>query len=204
MVNKSGLLIVFSGPSGVGKGSILSRVLGRRKNLKLSVSYTTRSPRDGEIDGVNYHFVTEKEFFGIVNRDEMLEYAQYCGNYYGTPKETVEKEIAAGNNVILEIEVQGGKQILNTCKDAIGVFVLPPSIHDLDKRLNNRALDLPEIVQKRIRQSKQEIEFAKYYDYVVVNECIDECSSNVLKIIDSQSMKFKFMNSKIREVLNDA
>ena len=150
--DKNGLLIVFSGPSGVGKGSVLSRVLGRRKNLKLSVSYTTRSPRKGEIDGVNYHFVTKKEFFDIVDSGKMLEYAEYCGNYYGTPKDSVDGDIIAGNNVILEIEVQGGTQVLEKCKDAIGIFVIPPSIDTLDKRLNTRALDLPEIVEKRMKE----------------------------------------------------
>ena len=202
--NKSGLLIVFSGPSGVGKGSVLSRVLGRRKNLKISVSYTTRHPREEEIDGVNYHFVTEKEFFDIVNSGNMLEYAEYCGNYYGTPKEAVENELNLGNNVILEIEVQGGKQILSNYKEAIGIFVIPPSIETLSNRLNNRASDLPEVVEKRIKESKREMEFAKYYNYVVVNDCIDECASNILKIIDTQSMRFNFMNSKIQEVLKNA
>ena len=202
--DKNGLLIVFSGPSGVGKGSVLSRVLGRRKNLKLSVSYTTRLPRKGEIDGVNYHFVTKKEFFDIVDSGKMLEYAEYCGNYYGTPKDSVDSDIVAGNNVILEIEVQGGTQVLEKRKDAIGIFVIPPSIDALDKRLNTRALDLPEIVEKRMRECKREIGLAKHYDYVVINECIDECASNILKIIDTQAMKFEFMNSKIQEVLNNA
>ena len=202
--DKNGLLIVFSGPSGVGKGSVLSRVLGRRKNLKLSVSYTTRLPRKGEIDGVNYHFVTKKEFFDIVDSGKMLEYAEYCGNYYGTPKDSVDSDIIAGNNVILEIEVQGGTQVLEKRKDAIGIFVIPPSIDTLDKRLNTRALDLPEIVEKRMKECKREISLAQHYDYVVINECIDECASNILKIIDTQAMKFEFMNPKIQEVLNNA
>lgn len=202
--DSQGFLIVLSGPSGVGKGSVLSKVIGRRKNLKLSVSYTTRLPREGEVDGVHYNFVTRDEFLSLVKSGEMLEYAEYCGNYYGTPKKSVENEIKNGNNVILEIEVQGGKQILEKCPKAIGIFVIPPSIRVLYSRLNLRALDSEEIILNRMEECRREIEFAKNYDYIVVNECIEDCASNILKIIDSQCMKFESMKSKIEEVLENA
>ena len=202
--DSQGFLIVLSGPSGVGKGSVLSKVIGRRKNLKLSVSYTTRLPREGEVDGVHYNFVTKDEFLSLVKSGEMLEYAEYCGNYYGTPKKSVENEIKNGNNVILEIEVQGGKQILEKCPKAIGIFVIPPSIRVLYSRLNLRALDSEEIILNRMEECRREIEFAKNYDYIVVNECIEDCASNILKIIDSQCMKFESMKSKIEEVLENA
>lgn len=199
-----GFLIVFSGPSGVGKGSLMSKIIGRRKNLKLSTSYTTREPREGEIDGEDYYFLEKDKFLELAKNGEMLEYAEYCGNYYGTPKSLVEKELEQGNNVILEIEVQGGKQILDNFPEAVGVFVIPPSVRELYRRLINRASDTEEVITKRIEESKREIEFAKYYDYVVINECVEECASNVLKIIDAQSMKFKYMKPKIEEVLKNA
>ena len=199
-----GFLIVFSGPSGVGKGSLMSKIIGRRKNLKLSTSYTTREPREGEIDGEDYYFIKREKFLELAKNGEMLEYAEYCGNYYGTPKSLVEKELEKGNNVILEIEVQGGKQILDNSPEAVGVFIIPPSVRELYRRLINRASDTEEVITKRVEESKREIEFAEYYDYVVTNECVEECASNVLKIIDAQSMKFKYMKPKIEEVLENA
>ena len=202
--DSQGFLIVLSGPSGVGKGSVLNKVIGRRKNLKLSVSYTTRLPRDGEVNGAHYNFVSKDEFLSLVENGEMLEYAEYCGNYYGTPKEYVEIEIKNGNNVILEIEVQGGKQVLEKCPKAIGIFVVPPSIKALYSRLNLRALDSEEMILNRMEECRREIEFAKNYDYIVVNECIEDCASNILKIIDSQCMRFESMKSKVEEVLKDA
>lgn len=202
--DSQGFLIVLSGPSGVGKGSVLNKVIGRRKNLKLSVSYTTRLPRDGEVNGAHYNFVSKDEFLSLVENGEMLEYAEYCGNYYGTPKKSVEIEIKNGNNVILEIEVQGGKQVLEKCPKAIGIFVVPPSIKALYSRLNLRALDSEEMILNRMEECRREIEFAKNYDYIVVNECIEDCASNILKIIDSQCMRFESMKSKVEEVLKDA
>lgn len=199
-----GFLVVFSGPSGVGKGSLMSKIIGRRKNLKLSTSYTTREPREGEVDGEDYYFLSKDKFLELAGNGEMLEYAEYCGNYYGTPKSLVEKELDEGNNVILEIEVQGGKQILDNFPEAVGIFIIPPSVRELYKRLINRASDTEEVITKRVEESKREIEFAKYYDYVVTNECVEECASNVLKIIDAQSMKFKYMKPKIEEVLENA
>jgi len=199
-----GTLIVFSGPSGVGKGTILGKIVGRRKNLKLSVSYTTRKPRGGEIDGVNYHFVSENEFLEIVKEGGMLEYAKYCGNYYGTPRKSVEEEIENGNNVILEIEVQGGEQILKKYPESVGIFVIPPSLNELKSRLTARALDHEEVISKRIEEARREIEFSKFYDYVVVNESVEECASNILKIVDSQNMRFDNMQEVVRGVLNDA
>ncbi len=202
--DNQGFLVVLSGPSGVGKGSVLNKVMGRRKNLKLSVSYTTRLPREGEVNGVHYNFVTKEEFLSLVKSGEMLEYAEYCGNYYGTPRKSVENEIKNGNNVILEIEVQGGKQVLDKCPEAVGIFIVPPSIKVLYSRLNLRALDSEEIILSRMEECRREIEFARNYDYIVVNECIEDCASNILKIIDSQCMKFESMKSKIEEVLKDA
>ena len=201
---KRGSLIVLSGPSGVGKGTILKRIIGRRNNLKLSISYTTRKPREGEVNGKEYYFVTREEFMNVVKDGGMLEYAEYCGNYYGTPKELVEKELDQGNNVILEIEVQGAKQVRESLPQAIGIFILPPSLKSLVERLNGRALDSSEDISKRLGVSKQEIGYVDKYHYVVVNDIMDECASNILKIIDSESMKIDKMKHKINEVIENA
>jgi len=202
--SKQGLLIVLSGPSGVGKGTILHRVIGRRKNLKLSRSYTTREPRKGETNGTEYWFLTKEEFLKAAERGEMLEYAEYCGNYYGTPREQVQQELSQGNNVILEIEVQGGEQILKKCPEAIGIFIIPPSVKALEERLKMRGLDSPEAVIERLETSKREFGYAKMYNYMVINDVMDECASNILKIIDAESMKFNHIGYKIEEVLKNA
>lgn len=204
MSQKKGMLIVLSGPSGVGKNSVLDRVMNARKNLRLSISYTTRNPREGEVDGEDYYFVTEEEFMDAVNKGEMLEYAKYCDYYYGTPRKKVEEELELGNNVILEIEVQGGEQIINRYPEAISIFIIPPSIDSLARRLKNRGLDSIDVMKKRVAASKNEINFAEHYDYIVVNEYIDECASNILKIIDAEAMRLERMKFKIEEVIKNA
>lgn len=204
MDKKKGMLIVLSGPSGVGKNSVLNRIINARQNLRLSISCTTRKPREGEINGKDYYFLTEKEFMDAVSKGEMLEYAKYCDYYYGTPKKAVEQELELGRNVILEIEVQGGEQIINKYSDAVSIFIIPPSVNTLSNRLKNRGLDSIDIVKKRIAESRREIKFAERYKYIVVNEYLDECASNILKIIDAESMKLERMGYKIEEVLSNA
>lgn len=201
---KKGMLIVLSGPSGVGKNSVLNRIINARQNLRLSISCTTRKPREGEVNGKDYYFLTEEEFMDAVSKGEMLEYAKYCDCYYGTPKMNVEKELELGNNVILEIEVQGGEQIINRYPDALSIFIIPPSMDTLSSRLRNRGLDSIDIVKKRIGESRREIKFAEHYKYIVVNKYVDECASNILKIIDAESMKLERMRYKIEEVLSNA
>lgn len=196
-----GLLVVFSGPSGVGKDSVLKKVLKSNSNLKLSVSYTTRKPREGEIHGKDYYFVSEKEFFDIVNSGQMLEYAEYCGNYYGTPLSTINTELESGNTVILEIEVQGGEQILRKFPDAVSMFLIPPSLEELSNRLKNRNLDSEEIILKRISEAKREIEFSCNYKYVIINDSIEECANKILNIINSEFCLFHRMKKYIKEVL---
>ena len=202
-MKQRGLLVVFSGPSGVGKDSVLKKVLASRDDLKLSVSYTTRKPRDGEVHGKDYYFVSKEEFFDVVNSGQMLEYAEYCGNYYGTPLSTINKELDAGNTVILEIEVQGGEQILSKFPDAVSMFLVPPSLEELTNRLKNRNLDSQEIILKRISEAKREIEFSCNYKYVIINDSIDECAGKILKIIDSEFCLFRRMQEYIKEVLNN-
>ena len=149
MNNTRGLLVVVSGPSGVGKGTIMRPFMERNQNVKYSVSATTRAPREGEIDGVNYHFVTKEQFENLIENDEMLEYARYSGNYYGTPRFAVEKNLAAGLDVVLEIEVKGAQQVRRRCPEAISVFIMPPSFQELSNRLHGRNTESEEKIMER-------------------------------------------------------
>ena len=194
-------LIVFSGPSGAGKDSILNKIMDKKENLKLSVSHTTRPPRDGEVDGKNYYFVSKQKFMEMVKNGEMLEYAIYCGNYYGTSVVKVRGELEKGNDVILEIEVQGAEQVMKKIPEALSIFILPPSLSELKKRLQNRGTDSTEIIDQRVKEAENEISLAHNYDYVVVNDDVEKSAEKVLKIIELQEMKSKNMKHKINEVL---
>ena len=199
--SQRGILIVLSGPSGVGKDTVLARVLKSSLNTKLSVSYTTRPARSGEVDGKDYRFVSEKKFREIAERGEMLEYANYCGNYYGTPNFEVDEKLASGTNVIIEIEVQGAMQVMKKREDAVSIFILPPSLLELRARLINRALDDIITIEKRVSKAADEIKMAVNYDYIVVNDNVKRCADDIKKIIDSESMKSSRKNYIIDEVL---
>ncbi len=201
--NKKGLLIVLSGPSGAGKDSVINKIMEKRKDLKLSISYTTRFPREGEVNGKDYHFVSKDEFMSIVDKGQMLEYALYCGNYYGTMDFRANKEIAKGNNIILEIEVQGAELVIAEYPEAVSIFIAPPSIEELRCRLIKRGLDALETVENRIVQAKKEINLAGNYDYIVINDNINECAENILKIIDAEHMRSSRAKYVINEVLKN-
>lgn len=196
-----GLLIVFSGPSGVGKDTVLKELLKKNDNLKLSISATTRKKRIGEIDGQDYYFLKEHEFLDLASNDKMLEYAKYCSNYYGTPKEPIERWLNEGLDVILEIEVQGGLQVLEKRPDSVGIFILPPSLQELEQRLRSRGTDLDEVILNRLKRAKLEIAETCRYDYAVINEKVDVCAENVNMIIRSEKMKYKNMKKVIEGVL---
>lgn len=196
-----GLLIVFSGPSGVGKDTVLKELLKKNDNLKLSISATTRKKRIGEIDGQDYYFLKEHEFLDLASNDKMLEYAKYCSNYYGTPREPIERWLNEGLDVILEIEVQGGLQVLEKRPDSVGIFILPPSLQELEQRLRTRGTDLDEVILNRLKRAKLEIAETCRYDYAVINEKVDVCAENVNMIIRSEKMKYKNMKKVIEGVL---
>lgn len=183
---KRGMLVLYTGSSGVGKGTIMQELLKRDKNIRLSVSNTTRPPREGEIDGVHYNFVTKEQFESLIQKDGYLEYAEYCGNYYGTPKQQVEDLLNQGYDVFLEIEVCGGLQIMKKYPDVLSIFVLPPSIDTLEKRLRRRGTEDEETILKRLGEAKREIECSEKYKYVVVNDRLEDAVDEILDILKKE------------------
>ncbi len=202
LMNK-GILIVVSAPSGCGKGTILAEVMKDEK-FYYSVSATTRSPRPGETDGVNYHFLGREQFEELIKTGGMLEYAEYCGNYYGTPRDKVLEKINEGKNVILEIEVQGAMQIREKCPEAVFVFIAPPSVAELRNRLEKRGTETPEVINQRVSEAAQEISFAYRYDYVVVNNILEDAVNDFISVIRAEELKAENQKNIIDEVLKNA
>lgn len=168
---KRGLLIIISGPSGVGKGTVRKYFeTNEALNLAYSTSMTTRSPRNGEVDGKDYFFVSREAFLKAVEDGELLEYAEFVGNYYGTPLKEVNRLRDLGKNVLLEIEVQGAKQVQEKCPDAISIFIIPPSIEELEKRIRGRKSEAEEIVQQRLAKAEKEMKLMNQYKYIVCND----------------------------------
>ncbi len=184
--DKRGILVLYTGSSGVGKGTIMGELLKRDENIWLSVSNTTRAPREGEIDGVHYNFVTTEQFEELIKEDGYLEYAKYCENYYGTPKKPVEDMLSKGYNVFLEIEVQGGLQIMEKYPDILSIFILPPSMEVLEKRLRGRGTEKEEVIQKRLAEAKNEIAFKDRYKYNVVNGELEKAVDEILDILHKE------------------
>ena len=204
MNNTRGLLVVVSGPSGVGKGTIMRPFMERNQNVKYSVSATTRAPREGEIDGVNYHFVTKEQFENLIENDEMLEYARYSGKYYGTPRFAVEKNLAAGLDVVLEIEVKGAQQVRRRCSEAISVFIMPPSFQELSNRLHGRNTESEEKIMERLDIARSEMQLAYDYDFILVNDDVDEAVRQLEVILEAAKAMPKYMKDFIDEVNNNA
>lgn len=180
---RQGTLILYTGSSGVGKGTILAELMKRDDNLRLSVSNTTRAPREGEVDGVQYNFVSVEEFEKQIEQDGYLEYAKYCDNYYGTPKKQVFELLDEGYDVFLEIEVQGGVQILEKYPDILSIFILPPSMEVLEHRLNKRGTEDAETMKKRLEQAEEEIKYKDRYKYNVVNAELEKAVDEIMDIL---------------------
>lgn len=198
-----GLLIVVSGPSGCGKGTVLAEII-KEDNFYYSVSATTRAPREGEVNGVQYHFMTKEAFEDLIKNDGVLEYAQYCDNYYGTPKQAVEDMRNQGKNVILEIEVQGAMKVMEKCKDAVFIFILPPSLKELERRLRKRGTETEEKIVKRLGEAADEIRCAEKYDYLIVNGPLEEAVADLKAVIKAETLKKENSLNKINEVLENA
>lgn len=201
MLKKKGILIVLSGPSGVGKGTVVKKILEIKNNIKLSISATTRKKREGETDGKNYYFYKKENFLEIVKNGGMLEYAKYCDNFYGTPKSPIEKWLKEGFDVLLEIEVKGAKQIKEKCKDCLLIFLLPPSLSVLHNRLKERGTENEAALKSRTQRAKEEIKEAFFYDYVVINDDVTSCANDVLSIIKAEKLKLEHMEDCLKNFL---
>lgn len=191
MPDKRGLLLVLSGPSGVGKGTVCAALREMLPDLVYSVSATTRPPREGEQDGVNYFFKTKEEFQRMIEEDAFLEWATYVNNYYGTPREFVEKNLEQGRDVLLEIEVQGALQVKEKYPEGIFVFLLPPSIGELKNRIQQRGTESDEVISQRILVAQQELRMMSQYDYAVVNDEVHAACEQIRAILMAEHARTK-------------
>ena len=186
---EKGLLVVVSGFSGAGKGSIMKRILQKYDNYALSISATTRDPRPGEMDGQDYFYKTQKQFEKMIDKDELIEYASYQGNYYGTPKAYVEKQLNSGKDVILEIEVQGATKVKELLPDTVLIFVTPPSAAELRDRLTKRATESADQIRGRLRRAVVEAEYMPTYDYILVNDDLETAVTELDEIVRAEHKK---------------
>jgi guanylate kinase len=195
-----GHILVISGPSGVGKGTVVRTIMERDPNLRFSVSATTRERRPSETDGVNYFFVSTQRFEQMIANGELLEYACYVRHYYGTPEKAVDEALEAGHDVVLEIDVQGALQVKKRRPDAILVFIAAPSFPELARRLSTRGDTPPEVVEKRLAAAREEYAKAREYDYIVVNDKVQETADQVLAILTAQRCKAEYRSDLLKEV----
>jgi guanylate kinase len=203
-MNNRGMLIILSGPSGSGKGTIVRQLLEQRDDTVLSVSVTTRAPRTGEREGVHYYFKTKQEFERLIENGELLEYAEYNGDYYGTPVKPVEKCVREGKNVILEIEVQGAEKVMDKREDIVSIFITAPSLTELERRLRRRGSETDASIEQRLKIARWELTRAFRYDYVVLNDEVPLAVERIQAIISAESMRFARMENFILEVINNA
>ena len=203
-MDKKGILIVLSGFSGAGKGTVVKNLMKKYDEYVLSISMTTREPREGEQDGVEYFFRTREEFEKTIAQNGLIEYAEYCGNYYGSPRAYIEENLEAGRNVILEIEIQGALKIREQYPESLLLFITPPNADELERRLVGRGTETMEVIEERLSRAVEESEGIEAYDYIVVNDQLDACVEEVHRLVNDarrapvRSQKFI---SKIREEL---
>ena len=184
-MSEKGVLVVVSAPSGCGKSTVLARLMEKRERLHFSVSATTRAPRAGEAEGVHYFFMGREQFEEMIHRDAFLEYAEYVGNYYGTPRAPVEEQLARGCDVYLDIEVQGAMQVMARRPDSLFIFLMPPSMEELARRLSGRGTDSPETVRRRLDLAERECAQRDKFNYVVINDEVDRAADEISSLIDA-------------------
>ena len=185
-MKKTGKTFIISGPSGVGKSTVLSALFQGRDDLYFSVSATTREPREGEVNGKDYHFISADAFHFMIREDAFLEYAEYVGNFYGTPKRFVDEAMAQGKDAILDIEIQGANQVCAKRPETVRIFIAPPSWAELERRLTARGTDSPEKIQKRLLRAKVELDSARNYDYLVINDTVDGAVEELRAILRAE------------------
>ena len=202
-MTEKGLLVVVSGFSGAGKGSIMKRILQKYDNYALSISATTRDPRPGEMDGQDYFYKTQKQFEKMIDKDELIEYASYQGNYYGTPKAYVEKQLNSGKDVILEIEVQGATKVKELLPDTVLIFVTPPSAQELRGRLTKRATESADQIRGRLRRAVVEAEYMPTYDYILVNDELETAVTELNEIVRAEHKKSDLSSALITRMTTE-
>ncbi|MBR1860292.1 MAG: guanylate kinase [Lachnospiraceae bacterium] len=203
-MEKKGILIVISGFAGAGKGTVVNRLREKYEGYALSISMTSRNPRPGDVEGKNYFFVTREKFEKTIAENGLLEYAEYCGNYYGTPKAYVEEQLEKGNNVILEIEIQGATNIKKAFPESLLIFITPPSAAELEKRLRGRGTETEEQIGKRLGRAAEESAGMDTYDYIVVNDEVEKCVDEIHSIIDiahREPVRMKTFISELQDQL---
>jgi guanylate kinase len=201
MKKDKGLLFVLSGPSGVGKGTIMKEIRQQDTNLRYSISMTTRQPREGEIDGVHYHFTTKEKFQELIADNKLLEWAEFVGNYYGTPLDYVTETLNRGEDVILEIEVQGALQVKKNYPEAIFIFLMPPSLSELRSRIVGRGTETEDIINNRLSVAREEIEMMSLYDYVVENDKVELACERIKAISIGEHCRRDRLEEKYKQLL---
>lgn len=186
-----GQLIVLSGPSGVGKSTVIAELLSERTDIHFSVSFTTRAPRVGEEDGVNYNFVDRAEFERMIAAGELLEYAEYVGNYYGTSMKVIRDKLDQGVDVLLDIEVQGAAKVREKCPEAVLIFIIPPSFEELSRRLHGRNTDNEDVIEGRLQKAREEYKEIKHYDYLVVNDKVPAAAAEIMAILLAEDCRVR-------------
>lgn len=203
MVDNKGVLIVISGPSGAGKGTICEALLEKHEEIVLSVSATTRSPRKGEVDGVNYHFLSKETFVSRIEEDDFLEHAQVYGNYYGTPKSDVQKILDSGKDVILEIDIQGALKVKEQSNEGVFIFILPPSMEELKQRIIKRGSETPESLMTRFKSAYKEINYVSKYNYAVVNDTVERAVEKIEAILLAEKCRVDRLKETILDNKED-